>query len=318
MNLDPQAQALLDAGARARMLPLAALTPRAARERLRAGFLSHGPGPELYEVSDYVVPGPGRGCPIRFYRAKAPGEPLIMFMHGGGGVVNSVETHDRLCRILAESAGVTVVSVDYRLAPEDPYPAGLQDCIGVWYYLHARADELKLDARASCVMGDSSGGSLALAVSATTVDLGTHAPSLQCLLYPVADHYSAGFGSYISRGEGYSLDAASMQWFVDHYLPDNWNPVDGFLFPLRRKDFAGFPATILSVCEFDPLRDEGNELGRRLEEDGVRVERIPAAAQMHGYAMQTKNIDEAKRLVEEIALKVGEHLRGCLSPERRA
>ena len=307
-TLNPQAQELLDAGERARMIPLAAIAPEAARSRLRGGFLSHPAGPDIFETRDLIVPGPGGGTGIRLYRANDFGERAILFLHGGGGVVNSVETHDRLCRIIASEACASVLSLDYRLAPEFKYPAPLEDCFRAWLYLVGHGNELRLDTSRAGVMGDSSGASLAFGVSALAVDLCTQVPWLQCMFYPVGDHYAAGYRSYVERGSGYSLDGATMKWFIDHYLPEEWSPTDGYLFPLRRLTLEGMPQTILSVCEFDPLRDEGNELGSRLESAGVQVEAFPAMDQMHGYAMQTSTIDAAMDLVVQISRAAGQRL----------
>lgn len=312
IHLDPQAQALLDASGRARLLPLPSLTVPAARERMRNGFMSHGPGPDLAEVRDLTIPGPGGGTPARLYSNGPTDQPLLVFFHGGGWVLNDLDTHDRLCRILAKSGHFSIVSVDYRRAPEHSYPAPLEDAMRAWLFCVSNARLLGVDTERVAVGGDSSGATLAFGVSALALDLGFRVPDLQLLLYPVADHYQAGSESYRTFGTGYSLDAASMIWFWDNYLAGaSWSPDDGYLFPLRRKDLTGLPPSIVSVAGFDPLHTEGSELIRRLVAANVSVESIPAGELMHGWAMQTKTIDRAARLVDIIASRTGAVLRGA-------
>jgi acetyl esterase len=308
-QLDPEAQRLIDAGRAARHLPLSALTIDDARTRMRTGFLSHGPGPDVATVEELTIPGPLGGTRARLYRAEGVDEPLLVFIHGGGWLVNDLDTHDRLCRILAVEGHTSILSLDHKRGPEHRYPTALDEMLRCWLYVSAGSAELQVS-DAIGIMGDSSGATLALGVAELALDLRLPRPALQCLVYPVADHYAAGRDSYMSRGVGYSLDAVTMRWFWDGYLPANWTANDPYLFPLKRPSFAGMPPTLIATAEFDPLRDDGLELASRLEGDGVPVEAYHLANQMHGFAMQTKTIALAREFVPKIAARAGAILRG--------
>ncbi len=308
-TLDPQAQALIDAARKARLVPLAALPIAEARARMRAAFLAHGEGPSVAAVEEMTIPGPLNGTSGILYRAKSKGEPLIVFIHGGGWILNDLATHDRLCRFIATSGEVSVLSLDHKRGPEWRYPIALDEMLRCWLYVANHRRDLEV-ADALGIMGDSSGGTLTLGVSQLALDLGVLAPTVQGLIYPVGDHFDAGRESYATRGQGYSLDRASMQWFWRGYLPHDWSSSDPYLFPLRRESFGGMPSTLIATAEFDPLRDEGLELAERLSADGVDVEAYHLTTQMHGFAMQTKNIERAAAFVTQFGQRMGAVLRG--------
>ncbi|WP_021599277.1 alpha/beta hydrolase [Actinomadura welshii] len=221
------------------------------------------------------------GVPARLYTPKAlkDGSPLLVFYHGGGWVIGDLDTHDTLCRYLAVHAEVRVLSVDYRLAPEHPYPAATEDALAAYGYAAANAEELGADPRAIAVGGDSAGGNLAAVVGM----LADRTPDFALLIYPVTD-LSARRRSRELFAEGYYLTDRDMIWFSDHYCPDVERRADPAASPLLAEDLSGFPATYLVTAGFDPLRDEGEAFARRLEEAGVPVALRRQEDLIHGFA----------------------------------
>jgi acetyl esterase len=309
-QLDPQAQALLDGGATARAIPMSSLPVKRARANIRKAFLSHGSGPDLNAVEDLHIPGPNGGTPARLFRFSERPAPLVMFIHGGGWVVNDVDTHDRLCRLGAVASQCHILSIEHHPAPESKYPDPLNEALRCWIWATNNSEALGADTPQLGIAGDSSGGTLALGVSGLCVDLGLPVPSMQCLFYPVTDHYSAPSPTYDTHGTGYSLDAATMRWFWENYLSDEWDPTDPYLFPARRVNFDGYPPTLLALAEFDPLNFEGHYLADRLTESEIPVRVEFGRAQMHGWAMQTKNIEAAASMVDQVFKQAGDIMRG--------
>lgn len=266
-RLSPAARALCDA--------MAAFFPGpgdpAALRAVASG--SPGGGVEVASVRDAVADG----VPVRIYD-PAPGtgdRPLVVFFHGGGWVMCGLDTHDALCRALAAASGAVVVSADYRLAPEHPWPAAPDDALTVLLWARARAAELGCDPARLVVAGDSSGGNLA-AVAAL------RAPELvagQLLFYPALDA-SMEYPSVAEFAEGYFHTAAHMAWYWDQYGGD---PAHPHVSPLRAPDLAGLPRTLLVLADCDVLRDEGLDYGRRLGEAGVDcgIQLLPGV--FHGF-----------------------------------
>ncbi|MEO3824643.1 alpha/beta hydrolase [Actinomadura sp. B10D3] len=221
------------------------------------------------------------GVPARLYTPKAlkDGSPLLVFYHGGGWVVGNLGTHDTLCRYLAVHAEVRVLSVDYRLAPEHPYPAATEDALAAYAYAAEHAEELGADPRAIAVGGDSAGGNLAAVVGM----LADRTPDFALLIYPVTD-MTVRRRSRELFGEGYYLTDADMVWFSDHYCPDLERRADPAASPLLAGDLSGFPPSYLVTAGFDPLRDEGEAFAGRLKEAGVPVALRRQEDLIHGFA----------------------------------
>ncbi|MFN0148109.1 MAG: alpha/beta hydrolase, partial [Dehalococcoidia bacterium] len=221
-------------------------------------------------VEDRRIPGPGGEIPVRIYRpSNAATLPALVYFHGGGWVIMDIETHDGLCRALANAAGCVVVSVDYRLAPEHKYPAASEDCYAAAAWVAANAGSLGIDPARIAIGGDSAGGHLTAVVAQMARDKGGPALCFQLMHCPVTNlDYSTG--SYTSNAEGYMLTLDSMQWFWNHYLPTPGRGAEPYASPLRG-DTTGLPPALIQTAEFDPLRDEGAAYAAKLKESGVPV-----------------------------------------------
>lgn len=297
-ELDPQARKLLEAAAGSGLPPVYRIPIPDARMRMHQGFTA-GPAEPILEKRDLHIPGPEGGIDARLYRDSAADDlPLMVFYHGGGWTVNDLDTHDRLCTLLARHASCLVISVEYRRGPEARYPAAFNDAWDgfLWCALNSRA--LGTSSKVIAVAGDSSGATLATTVAIRARDWGS-APliSAQLLFYPATDYLYPLKGSYKEFANGYSLDFSFMEWSWNNYLPDAWSINDPYLFPLRATDLSGLPPTIVQTANFDPLRDEGSAYADRLRSSGVQVIYENMDNQMHGFAMQTRAIDAAAEAV---------------------
>ena len=281
MPLAPAARNLLDAMAAVGTPPLWELSideVRANREML--GGLEE-PVP-VAEVVDRAIPGPGGDLPVRIYTPDAPGpRPLIAYFHGGGFVFCSLDTHDNTCRRLANATGATVVSVDYRLAPEHPFPAAADDCLAATRWVHAHADELGGDAARLAVAGDSAGGNLAAGTALMARDTGGPPIRFQLLVYPVIDAACAT-PSFAENGEGYFLEGRAMRWYWELYLggADGSHPHAS---PCNATDLTGLPPAVVVTAEFDPLRDEGERYAELLRAAGVDARSHRYDGMIHGF-----------------------------------
>lgn len=292
-SLDPQFDALLRAAAAAGAPPLTALTPEEGRARTSAGHGLMAPGPDLPCVRDLAVPGGTGPVPARFY--PAPGGPVatLVYLHGGGWVTGDLEYSDALCRHLAADVGCTVLSVDYRLAPEHPFPAPLDDA---WAALCWAADELAGDGPL-VVAGDSAGGALAAACALRARDEAGPALAAQLLVYPVLD---ADLDRASYHGEVAGMGRAEMAWFWNHYLPDVPARTDPRACPLRADTLADLPPTVLVVADLDPLRDEELAYADALSRAGVPVRLHHLPGLVHGFLRFTARVEAAAAVVPVI------------------
>lgn len=237
-----------------------------------------GAASEVGEVRERTVAGADGPIPARLYRPHHDPSlrlPLLVYFHGGGFVLGGLGAADSVCRFLAAKAGVAVLSVDYRLAPEHPFPAGVNDAIAAFDHAIAHADDLGIDPTAVGVGGESAGGNLAAVVSlATTIEARTRpdrrTPDFQLLFMPVTD-LSSKHRSYELFGDGLFLTEAQMDWYRDHYLTDPAQAVDPLVSPLLAEDLSGLPPAYVATAGFDVLRDEGEAYARRMREAGVPV-----------------------------------------------
>ena len=267
-----------------------------------------GGAPEtVHSVEDLRAPGPATAIPVRVYRPQAPGPlPLLLFAHGGGWVVGSLDSHDRLCRILANRLRAIVVAVDYRLAPENVYPAALDDFEAAWRWARAKARTLGADGERFAVAGDSSGGNLAAALTLRLRAQGAAQPALQLLFYPALDA-TCSSASYREFATGYNLSGAQMAWFWDAYRAGA-APEATELSPLAARELANLPPAIIALAEADVLRDDGSDYARRLEDAGVPALVIDCAGTIHGFLRWTGAVPAALAWIDTIAAAARERL----------
>lgn len=266
--------------------------PATARAMMDMVFtMAELPAGELAIKRDFTIPGPAGDIPARLYdprESREPG-PVVVFYHGGGFVIGNIETHDGLCAETARTLDLPVVSVDYRLAPEDPFPAAPEDCIAAARWIATSPDELGLQVTGLVPAGDSAGGNLAAVTSLALRDEPADVPVVaQWLIYPATD-MGADSGSMVDFAEGFLLESATMEWFSNHYAGDaaDWrlNPV--------LQDTAGLPPTVLVTAGLDPLRDQGREYAGKLIAGGVQTVYREADGNIHGFANLRKMIPSA-------------------------
>jgi acetyl esterase len=280
MPLHPQAKEVCDLANSTRVPVAAEDRVRLTREGWALYLAMTGGDPQPV---DAVEDREADGVPIRVYRPSADTDlPIFVVFHGGGWVIGNVEQYDGIARWLANASGAVVVSVDYRLAPEHPYPAPLDDCWTAVQWVAAHASRLGGDASRIAVGGDSAGGNLAAVCALLARDAGAPALALQALVYPVCD-VDFETASYVANGEGYLLDLDQMQWFVDSYTTGLVDPTDWHVSPLRAPDLGGVAPAVILTAEYDPLRDEGEAYAVRLRESGVAVEYRCFEGMIHSF-----------------------------------
>ena len=311
--LDPQAKAVIDLVIKSGRPPYHTLSPKDARQMFRdTRPASTPPAPEIGAVKDLTVEGGAGPIPARLYRPQgvpaSTAVPALIFFHGGGWVIGDLETHDVFCRQLTAGAGITVVNVDYRLAPEHKFPAAIDDAWAATRWIAAHATELGIDASRLAVGGDSAGGNLAAVVALLARDAGAPPIAFQVLIYPVCD-VSAESPSYTDFADGFMLTRDSMRWFIAHYLDSKRDAGDWRISPLRAPSLAGVAPALVVTAGFDPLRDEGDAYARKLRDAGVRVDNLCYGGMIHGFAPMGRLIESGNRAVTHIATTLREALR---------
>jgi acetyl esterase len=287
MPLDPQIAAILGLIADLGAPSLSAGTA----EQARAGFSASTVGvrdvttlAQVRSVEDITVPGGDGLRAARVYRPDVDGAvPTMVFFHGGGFVIGDIETHDDQARLICRDGAMVVVSVDYRLAPEHPFPAGFEDCLAATRWAADNIADLGGDASKLVVGGDSAGGNLSAAVALAARD-GGPALAAQFLIYPGVDFSpEADYASRVENAEGYFLTAEDMLWFSDLYISPGSDIADARLSPILAASLAGAPPAVIGVAEFDPLRDEGLAYGKALADAGVAVTVHQYDGMIHGF-----------------------------------
>ena len=311
MPLDAGAKRVLDLIKEIGRPPLHTLTPVEAREAMTKSRPVLQPEPaEVAEVENLTCPGPAGPIPLRRYRGigtdPAAALPCLLFLHGGGWVIGDLESHDQLCRSLANHAGCCIVAVDYRLAPEHPFPAAVEDSAAAMRFVAANAAALRIDGARIAVGGDSAGGNLAAVLALMGRDGAIPAPGFQLLLYPATD-MAGSRAAYQRFTEDYVLTANAMRWFIDHYTPDAAHRLDWRASPLRATTLAGVAPAFVMTCGHDPLVDEGSAYAVRLEEDGVAMSHLHIADQMHAYLTMGKFIPTADLTLRQSAAALRHH-----------
>jgi acetyl esterase len=291
MRLHPTSQLLVKLEALADLQGYEALSPVEARlQTAKQAALLTGSKLPLAHVEDLTIPGPAGDVPARLYApAPRPGAAvggLLVYYHGGGHVIGSLETHDSACRFLALHADVGVLAVDYRLAPEHPYPAAVDDSVAALAWAAENAARLGFDPARIAVGGDSAGGNLAAAVAIAAKLGDAPPPAFQLLIYPVCD-YVEKRRSYETFADGFLLTAAEMDWFRNHYLPDRDAAHEWRASPLRAPDLSGVAPAYVLTAGFDPLRDEGEEYAALLLAAGVPTALRRHEGLLHSFVNQT-------------------------------
>jgi acetyl esterase len=298
MALHPQIQQALKAMADAKLKAIEDMTPAEARAQMDAVAKARAqafPPTEVGRVEEREIPGPAGAMRARFYWPKGAGAkpPAVLYFHGGGHVIGSLDTHDGQVRSLCQGAGALVVSLDYRMGPEHRFPAAVEDSWAALEWLHANAAALGADPARLAVAGDSAGANLAGVVALMARDAGGPALRLQVLVYPVGD-YSLTGESYQRYANGYGvLTRDAMLWFQRHYLirveeADDWRAS-----PLKAKSFEGVAPALVIAAECDVLWDDGRRYAEALRRAGVPVERKDYAGMIHGFFGMAPSVDGA-------------------------
>jgi acetyl esterase len=305
MSLHPQVAGLLERVARSPLPPYHSVPAFVARRIYRDTRAALSPKPpQVAEVKLLVVEGQ---VAMRAYR-PVPGEtlPALVFFHGGGWTIGDVDTHDVVCRQLALDARCVVCSVDYRLAPEDPFPAAVDDCFLATRYVHRNARALGIDPMRIAVAGDSAGGNLAAVVALMARDKGEPPLTYQLLIYPATDQ-RCEFPSHERNGEGYLLTSDAIRFFRAAYLPDAKDRTDWRASPLLASSHVNLPPAFVLTAGYDPLVDEGRAYAERLAQSGVDVTYKEYSDMVHGFVLFGGVLDTANVALTECA----ERLRGA-------
>jgi acetyl esterase len=265
--------------------------------------------PVLAETRDLVISGPGGDIPARLYRPAHAAPGLVVYFHGGGWTLGSVENSDGTCRYFADTAGITILSVGYRLGPEHPFPAAVDDCWAATEWAAGHSGELGVDAIRLAVAGDSAGGNLSAVVSLLARDAGWPAILLQVLVYPAVDARRA-FPSMVENGVGYFMTKHDVDWFYRNYgvgevvHADDWR-----VSPLLAPTHAGLPPAVIVTAGYDPLRDEGIAYRNVLHDAGVHVTHLHYDDMIHGFFSMRGQVDAATDVQKEL----GQIIRDVLS-----
>lgn len=299
--LHPHARALLDLIAERGVPPTHTLSPAEARAvyRDRRGFTQPAP-PPVASVTELSAEGPHGTIPLRLYRPLGTMAeqvlPALVYYHGGGWVIGDLDTHDTLCRELANHSGCAVVSVDYRLAPEHRFPAAVDDSSAAARWVHRQAAALHIDPDRIAVGGDSAGGNLAAVVALAARDAGDLPLAYQLLIYPATDQHRSA-PSHTTNGEGYLLTRDTMAYFTGHYIPEPARYADWRASPLLHPDLSRLPPALVLTAGYDPLRDEGLAYAQKLSQAGNVATHLSFERQIHGFILMGKVLDEANTAV---------------------
>jgi len=296
-SVHPQARQVLDGKAASGVPPFWELPPDAARAVVEANGEIIGAGPEVASVRDITIPSAAGGMPARVYSPSADAPGVVVYYHGGGWVVGSVNAWDAACRALAVASGCDVVSVEYRLAPEHVFPAATDDAFDALVWV-ASPDGVA-GGRPIVVAGDSAGGNLALVTALRAREAGGPALALQLLVYPVADCDLDRKSYHEYDGDEFIVNRGDMVWFWDHYAPDPADRVSPYASPLRAGDLTELPPAYVITAEHDPLRDEGFETAERLRAARVPVEHRHFGSQIHGFFTFVNLLDDADRAMAD-------------------
>jgi acetyl esterase/lipase len=312
MVLDAGAQRVIDLIIENERPQFETLSVAEAREAYRASRAALQPDPRpIAEVRNLEANGPAGPIPLRFYRdqpARGAGQPVLVFYHGGGWVIGDLDSHDGVCREIAHRAGMTVIAVDYRLAPEHPFPAAVDDALAALTWVVDNAATLGVDPAKVSVGGDSAGGNLAAVVALLANEAGKPRLASQVLIYPVTD-LRMKHASHARLVEQLPIPRTTLEWFYELYVPDRAQHVDWRASPVLADAalFKGLPPALLITAGYDPLGDEGLELGELISAGGAEVENARFDGQIHGFLTMSRLIDEAYDAFDRIAVFLKRH-----------
>ena len=305
VTLDADAAAVYKAFQEAGRPAYETLTPDQARAYyLAARPVTNPEPPEIAEVIDLTIPAPHGGIPARLYRphnVRLIGglAPALVFFHGGGWVIGNLDSHDVVCRTLAHAGELIVISVDYRLAPEHKFPAAVDDAVAATYWVADNAASLGIDAARLSVGGDSAGGNLAAVVAIAARDGNGPRLAGQLLIYPATD-FAMAHPSHSEPETSVLLTHSVMRWFRDHYLTGAADIHDWRASPAKAETLSGLPPAYVVTAGADPLRDEGNDYAKRLQEAGVPVTHRTFPGQFHGFFTMGKLLQQANVAAADI------------------
>lgn len=303
--LDPDAAAVYQAFLKSGRPPYDTVSPREARELYLQGRINTNPEPpELKSVAPLAIPAPHGAIPARVYtpltlRQNNGLAPCLIFFHGGGWVIGDLDSHDVVCRKLADEGELIVIAIDYRRSPEHRFPAAFEDAFAATKWIAANANRLGIDASRLVVGGDSAGGNLAAVVAIAARDGGSPAITAQVLIYPVTD-LSMTHPSHREPETSLLLSHSLIHWFRDQYLASAADIDDWRASPIKAKTLAGLPPAYVLTAGADPLRDEGNEYAAKLEQAGVPVTYRTFPGQFHGFFTMGKLLEQANVAAREI------------------
>jgi len=308
MTLDPQARKFLDRLASANLPPLNQQPVEHARAQMSLSTRFMGRPPHVERVQNLKIPGPGGELAIRVVTPEGAGGdplPVVAYYHGGGWVAGDLDSHESVCRALANAAGAIVVSVDYRLAPENPFPAAAEDAHAAAAWLAANAAKIGGDPARLAVCGDSAGGNLAAVASLMARDRGGPSIALQVLAYPIVD-FDLESESYGLFAEGFHLTRAEMAWFWNQYAPRVEDRSHPYASPMRAEDLSGLPPALVITAGHDVLRDEGESYARRLRDSGIAVKLSRYEGMIHGFLRRYQTFDQGRAAIAQIAAALRE------------
>ncbi len=302
MPVDPQAQAFLNMLTTLNVPPMNTLSVEEVRASYDAMAQFSGTPEEVHNVEDRMIPGPAGEIPVRVYTPEGTSPfPVLVFFHGGGWTIGTLNGYDGVCRALTNSAQCIVVSVDYRLAPEHKFPAAVEDAYAATEWVAQNAASISGDSARIAVGGDSAGGNLSAIVSQMARDKSGPKLVYQLLIYPATDYFIPGTASMHENADGYFLTRDSIVWFWNNYSNSEEDAHNPMMAPLHAKDFHNLPPALVITAEYDPLRDEGEMYAAKLQEAGVTVTSTRYNGMIHGFFTMAGLMDQSKVAIAEAA-----------------
>jgi acetyl esterase len=298
-------QAVLERFYATGVFPIPLQSAEAARQAQQDARARSSPLEAVGSVEDRTIPGPGGDLPVRVYSPSGTGPfPVLLYLHGGGWVLGDLDGYDAWCRHLTNGVGCLVVSVAYRLAPEHPFPAAVEDGDAALRWLARHAVQLHGDPTRLAVGGDSAGGNLSAVLAQLARERGTPPLCFQLLLCPATDHPDRGTDSYREYATGYGMTREECAWFFAHYLPPEIARDNARAFPLQARDLRGLAPALVVTAEYDVVRDDGELYAARLREAGVPATLARYDGMIHNFHFYYEEVDRAR---DAVALIVAHH-----------